>query len=110
MSERWAVEMLGLFNKGTTQHIRFGRVVSLNPLTVKIDNVMISRNLYFDPVLMIDAAQVTESLDQAKGILPDAAVSCLKDILSKLALQTGDRVIVLQDDDDFFILQRLVSV
>lgn len=110
MNDRWAVKMLEMMNYEETQQFRFGSIVALEPLTIKVNDVLIKRNIFIDPTMLVDAQQIENDLNQAYGIVPDDMIRCLKKMLMKQALKVGDRVIMLQVDTMFYVLQRLVSI
>ena len=110
MSDRWAVKMLEMMNHEETQHFRFGSIVVLEPLTIKVNDVLIKRNIFIDPTLLVNVQQIENDLNQAYGIVPDDTIMCLKKMLMKHALRVGDRVIMLHVDTMFYVLQRLVSI
>lgn len=108
MSERWAIEMLELLKNEEKCQIRMGLVVGLNPLAIMVNDVTISKNILIDPMLLIDKKRIDCELNLALNYIPATTVNCIKNILSKQALNVGDRVIMIQDGNAFYVLQRLV--
>lgn len=79
--------------------IYLAEVVSVSPLQIKTNNVLIDENIYIDSSLMLEVNGIDEKFEGTEGVVFDF----LKEFHKKYVIKKGDTVILFVAEDSFFI-------
>lgn len=86
-------------------------VLSVKPLTIKMHNTTITKNLYINPALMLDASDGGEDIKKPfiTPFEPQEAYEFLKEFHEKYVLEKGDTVVVHITGSSFYIAGKAVK-
>lgn len=117
MSDRWAVDMVeairGKKEGGDSSGgLMFGTVNTAKPLTIQMHNQIISKNLYINPALLVDADDALDKIEQdfIGAPNPAALFAFLKSFHKQCVIHKKDEVIVMQSGVSFYIIAKVVAV
>lgn len=98
-------------NAGEVDGIYMADVLSVKPLTIKMHNQSITKNLYINPALMLDASDSGEEIEKPFGtpFEPQEAYEFLKEFHEKYVLKKGDTVVVCMTGSSFYIAEKAVK-
>lgn len=87
-------------------------VLSVKPLSIKMHNLTITKNLYINPALMLEASDSGEDIKQPfiTTFEPQEAYEFLKEFHEKYVLKKGDTVVVCMTGSSFYIAGKAVKV
>lgn len=87
-------------------------VLSVEPLTIKMHNITITKNLYINPALMLEASNSGEKMKQIfqNPFETQEAYEFLKEFHEKFVLKKGDTVIVCMTGPSFYIAGKAAKV
>lgn len=118
-TNRNIVDMVEAIRKGSSDSSRAGGVdgtyladvKSVKPLTIKMHNTLITKNLYLNPALMLDASDDGEKIKKPFVISfePQEAYEFLKEFHEKYVLKKGDTVVVHITGSSFYIAGKAVK-
>lgn len=88
-----------------------GNVLSVKPLTIKMHNTTITKNLYINPALMLNASDSGEDIKKPfiTPFEPQEAYEFLKEFHEKYVLKKGDTVVVHITGSSFYIAGKAVK-
>lgn len=117
MPERWAVtlaeNMRGRNHLQGEQTIKtmLAYISSAKPLTLLVNGKLVTRNLYVNPAMMLEADDVVDRMNLIfqSTPAPPALFEFLKSFHQKCMLHKGDMVIALQLGTSFYICQKVVA-
>lgn len=96
---------------GGVDGIYMADVLSVEPLTIKMHNLSITKNIYINPALMLEASN--SGADIKKPFLtpfePQAAYEFLKQFHEKYVIKKGDTVVVCMTGTSFYIAGKAVK-
>lgn len=97
---------------GGTDGIFMADVVSVQPLSIKLYNTIISSNLYINPALMLKASNSGADIIKpfTTSFEPPETYEFLKQFHEKYVLKKGDTVIVCITGSSFYIAGKAVKV
>ena len=112
-TNRNIVEMVEAIRKGTggsnsadgVDGTYMADVLSVKPLTIKMHNTTITKNLYINPALMLNASDSGEDIKKP-FITP---FEFLKEFHEKYVLKKGDTVVVHITGSSFYIAGKAVK-
>lgn len=86
-------------------------VLSVKPLTIKMHNTTITKNLYINPALMLNASDSGEDIKKPfiTPFEPQEAYEFLKEFHEKYVLKKGDTVVVHITGSSFYIAGKAVK-
>lgn len=98
-------------NAGGADGIYMADVLSVKPLTIKMHNTSIIKNLYINPALMLDASDSGEDIKKPfiTPFEPQEAYEFLKEFHEKYVLKKGDTVVVCMTGSSFYIAGKAVK-
>lgn len=98
-------------NAGGVDGIYMADVLSVKPLTIKMHNLSITKNLYINPALMLDASDSGEDIKKPfiTPFEPREAYEFLKEFHGKYVLKKGDTVVVCMTGSSFYIAGKAVK-
>lgn len=98
-------------NAGGVDGIYMADVLSVKPLTIKMHNLSITKNLYINPALMLDASDSGEDIKEPfiTPFEPREAYNFLKEFHEKYVLKKGDTVVVCMTGSSFYIAGKAVK-
>lgn len=117
-TNRNIVEMVEAIRKGVSGKASGGvdgtymaTVLSVEPLTIKMHNISITRNIYLNPALMLEASN---GGDKMKKVFQNPfetleAYGFLKEFHEKFVLKEGDMVVVHMSGSAFYIAGKAVK-
>lgn len=118
-TNRHIVEMVEAIRKGSDSIGGSGGVdgtfmadvLSVKPLTIKMHNLSITKNLYINPALMLEASDSGADIKKpfATPFEPQAAYEFLKEFREKYVLKKGDTVVVHITGSSFYIAGKAVK-
>ena len=118
-TSRKMVEMVAAIRKGTGGFSSAGGVdgtymadvMSVKPLTIKMHNTTITKNLYINPALMLDASDSGEDIKKpfSTPFEPQETYEFLKEYHEKYVLKKGDTVVVCMTGSSFYIAGKAVK-
>ena len=118
-TNRNIVEMVEAIRKGTggsnsadgVDGTYMADVLSVKPLTIKMHNTTITKNLYINPALMLNASDSGEDIKKPfiKPFEPQEAYEFLKEFHEKYVLKKGDTVVVHITGSSFYIAGKAVK-
>lgn len=85
-------------------NLEVAKVISINPLTIRVGEVDISVNLNINPAMMLNLN--TDSIVTEETGLKEV----LKSLLNTVQIKQGDLVAVQRVGDNFYILNKVVGV
>lgn len=85
-------------------NLEVAKVISINPLTIRVGEVDISVNLNINPAMMLNLN--TDSIVTEETGLKEV----LKSLLNAVQIKQGDLVAVQRVGDNFYILNKVVGV
>lgn len=99
-------------NTGELDGIYMAEVMSVKPLTIKMHDLSISKNLYINPALLLAASDDEEDIKEPFAISfePGKTFDFLKEFHEKYVLKKGDTVIVCMTGASFYIAGKAVKV
>ena len=118
-TNRNIVEMVEAIRNGTSGGATGGVdgtymaiVLSTEPLTIKMHNTSISKNIYMNPALMVGASDSETKMKEVfqKSFETPEAYKFLKEFHEKFVLKKGDTVIVHMTGSSFYIAGKAVKV
>lgn len=109
MSSRWAVELASQIAKTnkTEGQIVLGEIQSLKPLAIKIGGMVIRKNIYINPALVLENESKIEELFLG---LTDPLYLFLKQFHKSYVLKQGDLVVAYHSGNEFHILSKEVKL
>lgn len=117
MSEREIVNMIEAIRKPknasqSSGGLMLAEISSISPLSLKINNSTISKNIYINPAYMVEASGGADKFDDIfdNALSPSAATAFLNEFHKKYLLAKGDTVIVIQSGASFYIAEKVVQV
>lgn len=98
-------------NAGGVDGIYMAEVLSVKPLTIKMHNLSITKNLYINPALMLEASDSGADIKKpfATSFEPDETYKFLKEFHEKYVLKKGDTVVVCMTGSSFYIAGKAVK-
>lgn len=86
-------------------------VKSVKPLTIKMHNTLITKNLYINPALLLEASDDGEKIKKSfvTPFEPQEAYEFLKEFHEKYVLKKGDTVVVHITGSSFYIAGKAVK-
>lgn len=118
-TNRNIVEMVEAIRKGTggsnsadgVDGTYMADVLSVKPLTIKMHNTTITKNLYINPALMLNASDSGEDIKKPfiTPFEPQEAYEFLKEFHEKYVLKKGDTVVVHITGSSFYIAGKAVK-
>ena len=84
--------------------LEVAKVISINPLTIRVGEVDISVNLNINPTMILNLN--TDSIVTEEAGLKEV----LKNLLNAVQIKQGDLVAVQRVGDNFYILSKVVGV
>lgn len=84
--------------------LEVAKVISINPLTIRVGEVDISVNLNINPAMILNLN--TDSIVTEEEGLKEV----LKSLLNAVQIKQGDLVAVQRVGDNFYILNKVVGV
>ena len=85
-------------------NLEVAKVISVNPLTIRVGEVDISVNLNINPAMILNLN--TDSIVTEETGLKEV----LKSLLNAVQIKQGDLVAVQRVGDNFYILSKVVGV
>ena len=85
-------------------NLEVAKVISINPLTIRVGEVDISVNLNINPAMILNLN--TDSILTEETGLKEV----LKSLLNAVQIKQGDLVVVQRVGDNFYILSKVVGV
>lgn len=119
MTNRNIIEMVEQIRKGIKapgtggiDGIYMADVLSVKPLTIKMHNLSITKNLYINPALMLEASDSGADMKKpfAELFEPQETYEFLKEFHERYVLKKGDTVVVCMVDSSFYIAGKAVKV
>lgn len=86
--------------------IYLAEVVSVSPLQIKTNDVLIDENIYIDSSLVFEEAAIDEKFSGYEGVVYEF----LREFHKKYVIKKGDTVIVFVAGDSFFIAGKAEKV
>lgn len=118
-TNRNIVEMVEAIRKGNSGEDTGGvdgtymaMVLSVEPLTIKMHNNQITKNIYLNPALMVKASNSEAKMKEVfqNPFETPEAYNFLKEFHEKFVLKAGDTVIVHITGSSFYIAGKAVEV
>ena len=120
-TNRNIVEMVELIRKGSGGNsgsaggmdgIFIADVLSVEPLTIKMNNQSITKNLYINPALMLEASYSEAKIKKpfTTPFEPQEIYKFLKEFHEKYVIKKGDAVVVCMTGSSFYIAGKAVKV
>ena len=90
--------------------IYLARVTSVAPLSIQMQNLSISKNLFVNPALLLEASDSGTDIEKPfeEPFEPAAAYEFLKEFHKKYVLKKGDMVVVHVTGSSFYISGKAV--
>ena len=103
--------MGGANGAGGLDGIYLADVLSVKPLAIKMHNLSITKNLYLNPALMLEASDNGEDIKKPflTPFEPQEAYEFLKEFHEKYVLKKGDTVVVCMTGSSFYIAGKAVK-
>lgn len=101
----------GSSGSGGVEGIYMANVSSVEPLTIQMHNVSISKNIYINPALMLEATDNEEKMKKVfeNPFETQEAYLFLKEFHEKYVLKKGDTVVVCMTGSSFYIAGKAVK-
>ncbi len=112
MAERWAsniIEAIRDSSGGSAAQdsgIMTATIQSINPLSIKTHDTVISKNLYVNPCYILESERIAQLFQSAPA--PPELFDFLKQYHDMAVLHIGDTVVVKQSGVSFYILSKVV--
>jgi hypothetical protein len=84
--------------------LEVAKVISTNPLTIRMGEVDISVNLSINPALILEVDPDNIVTDE------DGLKEALKSLLNTFKVNSGDSVVVQRVGNNFYILSKVVGI
>lgn len=86
------------------------RVTSVAPLSIQMQNLSISKNLFINPALLLEASDSGTDIEKPfeEPFEPAAVYGFLKEFHKKYVLKKGDMVVVHMTGSSFYISGKAV--
>lgn len=118
MTDRWAVNIIEALreNRNGAANGSIGileaTVNTAKPITLKMNNQIVSKNIYIPPSMLVLADDSVDKVEEAfiGAPGPQPLFDFLKEFHQKSVLKKGDTVVVVQAGFSFYILQKVVAV
>lgn len=100
------------FGAGGIDGIYMADVMSVKPLTIKMHNLSITKNLYINPALVLEASDGGEAIKKPflTPFEPQEAYEFLKEFHERYVLKKGDTVLVCMTGSSFYIAGKAVEI
>lgn len=118
-TNRNIVEMVEAIRKGSgggagtggVDGVYMADVTSVDPLAIQMHNVSITRNIYINPALMLEASNSDEKMKKVfqEPFETQEAYQFLKEFHEKYVLKKGDTVVVCVTGSSFYIVGKAVK-
>lgn len=118
-TNRSILEMVEAIRKGTGKSYSsegvdgtyMAVVMSVKPLTIKMHNISITKNLFINSALLLDASDSGEDIKKPfiTPFEPQDAYEFLKEFHEKYVLKKGDMVVVHITGSSFYIAGKAVK-
>lgn len=97
---------------GAAEGLQMATVQSISPLTIKMHNLTISKNIYINPALILEASDNEEKIKEIflNPFETAEAYQFLKEFHEKYVLKKGDSVFVYMTGNSFYIIGRAAKV
>ena len=97
---------------GGVDHICMATVSSVEPLSIQMHNLTISKNLFINPALTVEASGSGEKINQIfqTSFATPEAYNFLKEFHLNYVLKAGDTVIVCVMGNAFYIVGKAVRI
>ena len=97
---------------GVVDGVYIAEILSVNPLTIRMYDLSITKNLYINPALMLDASDSGTAILQPFSVPfePLATYEFLKTFHQKYVVKKGDSVVVCKTGTSFYIAGKAVKV
>lgn len=97
---------------GGVDSIYLADVVSVEPLAIKLHDTLITKNLYINPALLLEASDDEGKIKEIFRIPFETreAYEFLKQFHEKFVLKKGDTVVVCMTGSSFYIAGKAVSI
>lgn len=92
----------------TDQQLLIGKIVALNPLSIKMYDQVVNKYVYADPAFTAVTSSEIDAAFIGADDIPVSVISLLKKALKQPLLKIGDTVIVWQHGTSFYILAKVV--
>lgn len=119
-TNRNIVEMVEVIRKGAgtsntaggVDGIHLADVLSVKPLTIRMHNLSITKNIYINPALLLDASDSGEAIEKPfiTPFEPQEVYEFLKEFHKNYVLKKGDTVVVCMTGSSFYIAGKAVKV
>ena len=115
MAEHWAAAMASAMQglaggNGSGQGLLFAAVNTASPLTIRVNDQVITKNLYVNPAMVAWAGGGAGAISAELAGLAPHPYQFLTEYHTKYVLKAGDLVIALQVGYSFYILAKVVAV
>lgn len=118
MNDRWAVNIVEALRPADGGKANSGMGVleaivnTARPLTLKINEQIISKNIYIPPSLLVLADDSVDKIREAfAGVSePQMLFDFLQEFHQKSVVKKNDTVLVIQAGLSFYVLQKVVVV
>ena len=92
--------------------IYIAQVISVKPLTIKMNDVSITKNLYINAALLLEASDDGEDIKEPflEPFEPQEAYEFLKEFHGKYVLKKGDSVVVCLTGSSFYIVGKAMAI
>lgn len=119
-TNRNIVDMVEMLRRGSgasnsadgVDGVYMAEVLSVRPLTIKMHNLSITKNLYINPALILEASDNGAEIKKP-FITPfesQEAYEFLKEFHEKYVLKKGDTVVVCMTGSSFYIAGKAVRI
>ena len=95
-----------------SQTLLVAKVNSIDPFTLKMNDLIVNQHIYVNSsFLKTTSSQINANVvwDENQDYVPNTFLSFSKQMLKADLLSVGDRVIVLLDGIEFYVLERVVK-
>lgn len=118
MSDRWAVDIVEALKKKEVEQERsrnllfFGKIKTAKPLVLEIYNQEVTKNIYVNPALILEADDNIDKIDLAFKDNPSSGkwFELLDQFHKAFIIKKGDEVIVMQSGDSFYVVSKAVVI
>lgn len=102
----------GVSSLGGADGICLADVLSVEPLTIKMHDTLITKKLYINPALMLEASDNEAKIKEIfqTPFETQEAYEFLKEFHEKFVLKKGDTVVVYLTGSSFYIAGKAVSL
>lgn len=113
-TDRKIVDMINAIRGSQNgQTLLIAKVNSINPFTLKMNDLVVSKHIYVNSsFLKTTASEVNSkvSWDNDQDYVPSTFLEYSRKMMKADLLSAGDRVIVLLNGIEFYVLERVVKV